>query len=116
MEDRASTMTIAELIAETMRLRERFKAFEAPPWNIETMVTELLAEMGTLADSVMISEGHRKVRPGDSVDLADDIADILFMIICIAQHYGVDVEKAYRGMLDTTHRKLMAREQERRKT
>jgi NTP pyrophosphatase (non-canonical NTP hydrolase) len=70
------------------------------------MVTELVGEVGTLADSIMIQEGHRPSRNGSRVDLEDDIVDIMFMLIRIADHYDIDIENAYKKMIKQTRRKL----------
>jgi len=99
-------MTIEDLVQETMRLRERFQRQEKREWTIEVMATELMAEVGTLADCIMIKEGYRKSRTGELVNFADELADVLFVVVLIAQHYGIEIEGAYLSMLKATHRKL----------
>lgn len=76
------------------------------PWNATTMMTELTAEIGTLADSVMITEGHRKPRPGEVIDLEDDITDVLFLLIRLADYYHINLDIAYHRMLNRTQQKL----------
>ena len=102
-------MSIAEMIKKTSDIIELFKQIEPRVWGVEAMAVELSAEVGTLTDTIMIQEGYRKLRPGTSIDLEDDIADILFMLIRIANHYGIDLEKAYRTVLVETRQKLEAR-------
>jgi NTP pyrophosphatase (non-canonical NTP hydrolase) len=102
-------MTVKELIDRTEETLQRFRSVEKRPWTPEACMTELMAEAGTLADSIMIREGYRS-RGGDhKVDLEDDISDVLFMLIMICQHYGIDLEKAYRRMLDDTDAKLKSK-------
>ena len=60
-------------------LFELFGQTNQRQWTIETMMVELQAEVGTLSDSVMIKEGYRPIRDGDELDLADDLADVLFL-------------------------------------
>jgi len=78
-------------------------------WDMSVMVTELVGEVGTLADSVMIQEGHRPARNSEPIDLEDDIVDVMFMLIRIADHYNIDVESAYEEMIEKTQRKLKDR-------
>jgi NTP pyrophosphatase (non-canonical NTP hydrolase) len=80
------------------------------PWNSNIMVTELVGEVGTLADSIMIREGHRPPRESsDTIDLEDDVVDVLFMLIRIADHYDIDLEQAYKNMILETREKLEQR-------
>ena len=99
-------MTIEEMVAETRRLQMRFREVESRRWTIETYVVELLAEAGTLADSLMIQEGYRQLRPGQEIDLEDDICDILFVLIMIADYYQICLEDAYASMLRNALEKL----------
>lgn len=98
-------MNVSEMIKMT---RDTTRLFDKAvgPWDVSVMVTELVGEVGTLADSIMIEEGHRPSRNGDRVDLDDDIVDILFMLIRIADHYHIDIESAYEKMIHQTQRKL----------
>lgn len=82
---------------------------ESRPWTIDTYAIELLAESGTLADSIMIQEGYRPLRPNQEINLDDDICDVLFVLIMIANHYGINLEEAYTSMLRTTFEKLSKR-------
>jgi NTP pyrophosphatase (non-canonical NTP hydrolase) len=102
-------MSISELITLTREIIVLFEKVELRPWGIETMMNELTGEVGTLADTIMITEGYRQARPTDTPDLQDDIADILFMLIRIADHYHIDLEAAYRQMIAETRGKLQQR-------
>jgi len=102
-------MTWKELIDETARLEDRFVRFESRPWSVEAMGMELLAEAGSVADCLMVREGYRKARAGQTPDLADELADVMFVVLMIARRAGIDLEGAYRRMLEETHRKLNER-------
>ncbi len=100
-------LTVKELVEQTKELQELFHKIEKKPWSIETFVNELLAEVGTLADSIMIKEGYRDLRKNQApIDLEDDICDILFVLLMIANHYGIDVGKSYLRMVDITKKKI----------
>ena len=103
-------ITIQDLMKKTIELQELFRKIENRPWTIETFAIELSAEVGTLADSIMIKEGYRKLRSGQMpIDIEDDICDILFVILMIADYYGIDVGQSYLSMIESTRRKLEAK-------
>lgn len=98
-------MEVSEMVRITRDVIHRFDE-AVGEWDISVMVTELVGEVGTLADSIMIKEGHRPSRNEESIDLEDDIADVMFMLIRIADKYEIDIEQAYKDMIRQTHRKL----------
>lgn len=102
-------MQVSEMVTATRQLIMLFQKVEPRPWGIEAMMTELAGEVGTLADSVMIKEGYRQLRDGDTLDLEDDLADVLFMLIRIADHYHINLETTYMQMIQSTQAKLEKR-------
>ena len=104
-----NSSTFVEIIQRTCELRELFKRLESPEWCVETLAVELMAEVGTLADSIMIAGQRRKPRRGSAApDLGDDIADVLFVLLVLAAECNVDVEAAYLEMIEATRKKLSA--------
>src|SRR6266852_6243169 len=102
-------MELSEIIAKTREITRLLDELVGE-WDASVMVTELTGEVGTLADSIMIREGYRPARnEEDNIDLEDDIVDILFMLIRIADHYDIDLEDAYQNMIRQTRRKLEQR-------
>ena len=67
-------LTVQKLVEETKRLQQRFQELESRPWSIEAYAMELLAEAGTLADSLMIKKplleiphvGGKRLHRGDA--------------------------------------------------
>jgi NTP pyrophosphatase (non-canonical NTP hydrolase) len=100
-----------KLIQQTRELQRRFSLINSRTWTIETYMIELLGETGSLADSIMLKENYRPIRAGQKpVNLADDIVDIIFILVNIADHYGIDLEESYKEMLRVTDEKLSQRE------
>lgn len=100
-------MDFSQAVKETKRLTDLFETrIELKNWDIMAMVIELTAEVGDLADSIMMHEGYRPLRVGDKIDIQDDIVDILFMIIRIANHYEIDLGKAYRYLIQEVDAKF----------
>ncbi len=55
----------------------------------------LTEEVGELARVIVRKYGEQSVKEGASVgDLADEIADVLFVLTCIANQTGVDMTEA----------------------
>jgi NTP pyrophosphatase (non-canonical NTP hydrolase) len=99
-------MELSKMIEMTREVEALFEMLNTKKWSIETKITELVGEVGTLADSIMIKEGYRSLRKGQKIDLGDDIVDIIFMLALIADHYCIDLEKTYENMIETTKAKL----------
>jgi NTP pyrophosphatase (non-canonical NTP hydrolase) len=101
-------MEISDMVQMTREVTRMFDK-DVGTWDIPIMVTELVGEVGTLADSVMIKERYRRPRNEEHIDLEDDIVDVMFMLIRIADHYNIDLESAYETMIERTREKLETR-------
>jgi NTP pyrophosphatase (non-canonical NTP hydrolase) len=101
-------MRVSDMVHITREITQLFDQ-DVGEWKASVMLTELTGEVGTLADSIMIKEGHRPPRDGDHIDLEDDIVDVMFMLIRIADHYDINLEKAYEKMIYHTRKKLETR-------
>ena len=60
----------------------------------------LMEEVGELARIMSRKYGEQSEKESDkNLNLADEIADILFVLICISNQTGVDLEKAFEENL-----------------
>ncbi|GIW97699.1 MAG: pyrophosphatase [Pirellulaceae bacterium] len=66
-----------------------------------TNLAQLMEEVGELARLLARTYGDQCAKPGDNEDatLADEMADILFVLICLANQTGVDLQRAFRHNL-----------------
>ena len=61
----------------------------------------LLEEAGEVARIMTRTYGDQSFKPGDhSSDLADELADVLFVVCCLANQTGVDLVSALEKNLD----------------
>ena len=64
-----------------------------------TNMTVLTEEVGELA-RVMARKCGESFKSGEKDNLSDEIADILWVLLCIANQTGVDVTQAFRENLE----------------
>jgi NTP pyrophosphatase (non-canonical NTP hydrolase) len=94
--------TFAELIQISREVIRAFDAAEQRPWSIEATMVELMKQVGDLARRVMVAERYylpdREHNPAYQTsrdDIGDELADILYCLIRIADHYAIDLEAAH---------------------
>lgn len=94
-----------EAIAIIREMAERFKKIEGRPWGAEGTAIELTKQVGELSALIMTREGYyfnnRDKIGGDkySVEdkaIADELFDILFATIRMADHYGINLVQTAR--------------------
>ncbi|KKQ97785.1 MAG: hypothetical protein UT24_C0012G0097 [Candidatus Woesebacteria bacterium GW2011_GWB1_39_12] len=96
-------MTFKEAIDLARGIIKRFEKIEGKPWKVDGSMIELSKQVGDLSKLVMSYEGYYPKNRGKQVKLysatkeriADELADLLFMVIRIADYYDIDLEKAH---------------------
>lgn len=94
-----SNQTFEDTINDIRKTINRFQQIEGKPWGVEGAVIELAKQVGQLSSLVMNREGYYfsdREKLDDkytSTDdkIADELADIMFAVVRIADHYGVDL-------------------------
>jgi NTP pyrophosphatase (non-canonical NTP hydrolase) len=69
-------------------------------FNELTNMAMLTEEVGELARVIARQYGEQSYKDSDSTDLADELSDVLFVLICIANQTGVDLTEALNKNLD----------------
>jgi len=59
-----------------------------------TNMAILTEEVGELASIMARKYGDQSFKEGDSADIEDEMADVLWVLICLANQTGVDLTKA----------------------
>jgi NTP pyrophosphatase (non-canonical NTP hydrolase) len=75
--------------------------FEAGYWPPLTNLARLVGDVCDLARKLNHRFGHKTKKPGEpEQDIALELADILFVLIAIANEQKIDLEEAFRRVLE----------------
>jgi NTP pyrophosphatase (non-canonical NTP hydrolase) len=70
-------------------------------FNELTNTALLMEEVGELARIMARKYGEQVAKPGDpEPDLADEMADVLFVLVCLANQTGIDLTEAMARNLE----------------
>ncbi len=65
-------------------------------FNELTNTAILMEEVGELARIMSRRYGEQSIKEGEELNLEDELADILWVIICLANQTGINLEKAFQ--------------------
>ena len=96
-------MTFKESILLANKIIERFEKIEGKPWGVEGALIELSKQVGELSKLIMVQEKYYFENRAEldnqyvvnKEKIGDELADIFYVIIRIAKHYGIDLEQAH---------------------
>ncbi len=92
-------MTIEENItlSDAQKLVDEWiKTYGVRYFSELTNMAVLTEEVGELARIVARRFGDQSPKPGENLDLADEMADVLWVLLCMANQTGVDLTAALR--------------------
>ena len=65
------------------------------------MLARLTEEVGELARVLMHQYGGKKPKPGeDAGDVGDEIADAMFVLVCLANSLEIDLDAKFAAMME----------------
>ncbi|HOV79014.1 MAG TPA: nucleotide pyrophosphohydrolase [Bacillota bacterium] len=74
--------------------------FEEGYWSPLSMMARLTEEVGELAREINHQFGEKPKKPEEPMgDLAMELADILFILICYANSLNIDLEDAFKRVM-----------------
>lgn len=76
-----------------------------------TNMAILTEEVGELARVIARKYGEQSFKEGEMCNLADEMADVMWVLVCLANQTGVDLEEA----LERNFEKKTSRDKERHK-
>lgn len=97
-EDAASGLSIGD--AQKM-VDQWIKTIGVRYFNEMTNLAQLIEEVGEVARIISRTYGEQSWKKSDDPgELADELADVLFVTICLANQTGIDLEAALRKNLE----------------
>lgn len=74
------------------------------------MLARLTEELGELSRAVSHRHGEKRPKPGEAEgEIRDEIADLMFVLVCLANAEKIDLDEAWDGLM----RKLYERDRDR---
>jgi len=61
-----------------------------------TQLAQLVEEVGEVARIISRTYGDQSFKKSDEKDLSDELADVLFALICLASKTGIDLTKVFQ--------------------
>lgn len=95
-------MTIEEA---QKRVDEWIKEYGVRYFNELTNTAILAEEVGEVARIMARKYGEQSFKEGEKNDLADELADVMWVLICIANQTGTDLTAAFERNLDKKSRR-----------
>jgi len=65
-------------------------------FDIKTNMIVLTEEVGELAKVIARQYGEQSLKQGEELNLSEELADVLWVLICIANQTGTDLTEALR--------------------
>ncbi len=65
-----------------------------------TNMAILTEEVGEVARIMARTYGDQSCKPGENKDLADELADVLWVLMCIANQTGIDLTEALQRNIE----------------
>ncbi len=70
-------------------------------FNELTNMAQLTEEVGEVARIIARRYGEQSEKPSDAdKDLGEELADVVFVVLCLANQTGIDLEQAFNKKLD----------------
>lgn len=93
-------------IAEAQRLVDEWiKTYGVRYFSELTNMAILSEEVGELARIMSRKYGEQSFKPGEPQDPADEMADVLWVLLCLANQTGVDLTAALRRNIEKKTRR-----------
>ena len=93
------------------RVDQWIKTYGVRYFNELTNMAVLTEEVGELARVIARKYGEQSFKEGESQDVSEEMADVLWVLICLANQTGVDLTAALEASIE----KKTARDKDRHK-
>ncbi|HEY6844152.1 MAG TPA: nucleotide pyrophosphohydrolase [Thermoanaerobaculia bacterium] len=74
------------------------------------MIARMTEELGEVARAASYRFGEKKPKPGEEPgDVADELADLIFVAICLANSTGIDLDRAWERVVTKLYQRDVKR-------
>lgn len=84
---------------------EWIKTYGVRYFNELTNMAILTEEVGELARVIVRTYGEQSFKEGEQPNLAEEMADVLWVLVCMANQTGVDLTEAWRQTIEKKTRR-----------
>ena len=85
---------------------EWVKQFKIPYWPPLSILARITEEVGELATELNDRYGGRVKKPTDDTkDIGDEIADIIFALVCLSNSHNLDLDEAWKRTIDKCYKR-----------
>ena len=89
---------------------------EVPYWKPHEILARLTEEVGELAREINHRYGPKKKKSTEQErELADEIGDVLFTLLCMANAEEIDLDKVFKRVMDKCYGRDAARFKKKKK-
>lgn len=100
---------LRELLQRAEEIRKQYEELNAKngkeAWRIRDYAMGFVGDVGDLQKLVMAKENLRDIEDVDT-KLGHELADCLWSIMVIANHYGIDLETEFNKTMDTITKRI----------
>lgn len=101
---------MSSLRAIQERIDDILQGYEKPYWHPLSNVARLSEEVGEVARIINHKYGDKPKKASESIDdLEDELADVLWTVICLANQEGIDLDRGIERAIN----KLLVRDKDR---
>lgn len=84
-----------------MQVDQWASQFTVPYWQPHEILARLIEEVGELAREINTLYGPKKKKPTEEIkELGDEMADIIFTIVCLANSKGINLDESFQHVID----------------
>ena len=77
-------------------------------FDVLTNMAQLTEEVGEVARIISRRYGEQSEKESDkSKDMGEELADVIFVVLCLANQTGVDIQKAFDKKMKVSNRNIL---------
>ena len=104
---------LKQMSQEVVESIKKYQVTGTVPWDYRIAIRDMPVQVGSLTKLLMQLDNERFANNKSSIiiknEIADELADILSLVLFIAHELGIDIKHAWQKMLDSDINKQQKR-------